>query len=539
VPGQVRKGLVSVIHVPLVPDHGGGQAQESGPSRCLEAVLDETHYDDWLKSRPRGAQRHANIEQFLNLAQKFDQFQRQGLFRFLKFIEAQREAGVEPDVAAGPEENAVRLMSIHQSKGLEFPVVAVADLSKSFNTQDQRGEIIFDEAFGLCPRVKPPQTGRRYSSLPHWLAQRHQRREQAGEELRLLYVAMTRARDTLILTGSVPEKKWMEHWTAAGAVTTQKILAAKSYADWLGIWFAQQPGANSAVQGELPDLRWRIAEDAELANGWGERPGEPNDVNTQSGSRGRSPHQLETLDDETLQKLRETLTWQYGFGPATERAAKSSVTALRRQAEELDDEAEQVFKNGSPRRSAAKTGKRKLGAADAGTAHHKFLQHISLENAGAMTALEAEAARLEQGNILSADERAVLDLEAVAAFWNSDVGQKIQKQTANVRRELAFTAKFSPAELSELIGSKSSPELADEFVVVQGVADLVVLLPKEIWLVDFKTDEIRAQDLPAKIKLYTPQLQLYARALSKIYSRPVTHGWLHFLSARKTAGVKI
>ena len=93
-------------------------------------MLAETHYDDWLKSRPRGAQRYANVGRFLNLAEKFDQFQRQGLFRFLKFIEAQREAEVEPEVAAVADENAVRLMSIHQSKGLEFPVVAVADLAK-------------------------------------------------------------------------------------------------------------------------------------------------------------------------------------------------------------------------------------------------------------------------------------------------------------------------------------------------------------------------------------------------------------------------
>jgi ATP-dependent helicase/nuclease subunit A len=84
---------------------------------------------------------------------------------------------------------------------------------------------------------------------------------------------------------------------------------------------------------------------------------------------------------------------------------------------------------------------------------------------------------------------------------------------------------------------KSAPGLEDEFVVVQGVADLVVLLPKEIWLVDFKTDDLRREELPARIKSYTPQLKLYALALEKVYSRPVTHGWLHFLAARRTENV--
>ena len=109
----------------------------------------------------------------------------------------------------------------------------------------------------------------------------------------------------------------------------------------------------------------------------------------------------------------------------------------------------------------------------------------------------------------------------------------------DVRRELAFTARFSPVELSEIIGKKSSPDLETEFVVVQGVADLVVLLPDEIWLVDFKTDDVQSGDLTAKINTYTQQLRLYARALAKINTRPVTNCWLHFLSADKTIPVEI
>jgi ATP-dependent helicase/nuclease subunit A len=500
-------------------------AQRSSLSQCLEAILSETHYADWLKSRPRGVQRHANIDQFLNLAQKFDQFQRQGLFRFLKFIESQREAGVEPEVSPVADENAVRLMSIHQSKGLEFPVVAVADLAKNFNSQDLRGEIIFDGEFGLCPRVKPPQTGRRYSSLPHWLAQQRQRKEQAGEELRLLYVAMTRARDNLILTCSLTKKKWETLWNETGTINVQKILAAKSYADWLGLWFAQ----NADDQEKLPNLCWRIADDSELA-------GET------AAKKSEAKAELPELDDEAKRRLREVLTWNYGFEAVTERAAKSSVTALRRQAGESDEEAEQVFGfrfsgKQTPQKWKVENLKHKLSAVDMGAATHKFLQLFNLKNAEDLKSLKAEARRLEKEKMLSSDELAVLDLNALEDFWNSEIGEKIRVNTAFVKRELPFTAKFTPKELDEILGTKSGANLGNEFVVVQGVADLAVLLPGEIWIVDFKTDEIRADEFAEKIKIYAPQLKFYARALSKIYSRPVTNCWLHFLSERRTAKI--
>src|SRR6185503_1381643 len=103
--------------------------------------------------------------------------QRQGLFRFLRFIDAQQGAGAEPEAALASSEDAVRLMSIHQSKGLEFPVVVVADLGKGFNRQDLAAEIILDEEFGLAPQVRPAQTGARYPSLTHWLARLRQERE--------------------------------------------------------------------------------------------------------------------------------------------------------------------------------------------------------------------------------------------------------------------------------------------------------------------------------------------------------------------------
>lgn len=512
-------------------------AQQVSLSQCLEHILAETHYDDWLLSRPRGEQRRANVRRFLNLAEQFDAFQRQGLFRFLKFVEAQREIEAEPEVAPLTEENAVRLMSIHQSKGLEFPVVALADLGKSFNEQDLRGEIILDERFGLCPRVKPPSSGGRYPSLAYWLAQKNQRRELRGEELRLLYVALTRARDTLILSGSVSGKKWETFFENRAAIGPRDILSANSCMDWLGLWFKAWGSSfkvEKGARGELPLLRWRTAEDAE----WAKPPGA-------AGKPESLP--IVPLDEEAAKRLGKVLAWTYPFAGATKSAAKTSVTALRREAaDEWHDEAENPFGDSSRfggRFSTARSaetvrhGRRSLSAADSGVAHHKFLQHFSFESATDLKGFIAEATRLEKDGYLSAEEVAALDLKALADFWDSEIAKKIRANAACVRRELAFTAGFDSVELDEILARKSGTSLKGEVVVVQGVADLAVLLPKEIWLLDFKTDGVKPKDLPEKIKSYEPQLRLYARALEKIYTRPVTNGWLHFLSARKTAPV--
>ena len=214
-------------------------------------------------------------------------------------------------------------------------------------------------------------------------------------------------------------------------------------------------------------------------------------------------------------------------------------------AEELDDEAENPFSDSRrfggkfPAARGAGTIRERGGlkAVDAGVAHHKFLQHFSFERAVDLKSFKAEADSLEKEGYLSVEEAAALDLRALADFWDSEIGKRIRANAAFVRRELAFTAGFSPVELDKIFGRNSKANLSNETIVVQGVADLVALLPKEIWLVDFKTDDVRAKDLPEKTQFYSTQLTLYARALEKIYSRPVTNCWLHFLSVRKTVPI--
>src|SRR5205823_2099405 len=163
-------------------------------------------------------------------------------------------------------------------------------------------------------------------------------------------------------------------------------------------------------------------------------------------------------DEAAKSKIQKIIEWQYPFEAATRRAAKSSVTILRRQAEELDEASELVFSN---RKSKIKN--RKLSAADAGTAAHKFLQYFNFQNTTDLRSLEAEAARLEKENYLSGKERGVLELKNVLAFWNSKNGKQIISKSKAVRRELPFSIKFSPRELDKILGTESAADLQNEF----------------------------------------------------------------------------
>lgn len=492
----------------------------------LEAIVSETHYGDWLLTLPRGDQRWANVQLLLTVARQFDEMHNQGLYRFLRYIEAQQEVAGDQEPAPLEAEDAVRLTSIHQSKGLEFPVVAVADLGKGFNFSDSSSGVLLDDEYGLCPQIRPPGAGTRYPSLPYWLARQHQKHENLGEELRLLYVALTRAQDTLILTGTTTLASAERKWTASDVGLPYQILKARSYLDWIGPWLSSDAGTtdwldNDSGHGSL--WRWNLYRTASAE-------AESSDEEPVSRITKASP--------EAVNDLKQRIEWRYPFQAACGEPAKTSVTLLRkRTAEQLQGESQPAPFARPSQWSEPASGKSGLTGAEIGTAHHQLMQLASLDQVGTFEGVEAEAKRLGESGVLSAEEVAALDIESVSAFWGSEVGRDFLNRQDDVRRELPFTLRIDREDLQK-IGLPLYADMPDEdFLVAQGVVDLAMISEDEIWILDFKTDHLRDGKLDEKVALYGPQVKLYGHAMSVIYGKPVTRRWLHFLSTNKTVEV--
>lgn len=529
-------------------------------SQLIWYLYQETGFYDYAGSMPKGEQRQANLRGLYDRAREFDQFARKGLSRFVRFLERlQADDDLGEVKPLGEGEDVVRVMSMHKSKGLEFPVVFLADLGKGFNLEDQKKSILLHKELGLGVQIIDPDERTRYSSLSHQVIKGRLNRDTLAEEMRILYVAMTRAREMLILVGSQGSlDKVCSSWKRAAAVEgwvlpDDLLMSAKSYLDWLGPALCRHRDGSPIIHGDgdeptLPQdtitvedaSRWLVwLEGCSKSLAWFEPNRAPEDRDPALWGKIEKLQPIDSVkaNEKFSQNVSRRLLWQYPYHSAVDLPAKLSVTELKRWPEPAVSETASAFfeaaADGSRHTRSQHVARRprlilaekeRFSAIEKGIWTHTLLQHLDLAKDLSKTeTLQDEAMRLVERRLLTEEQLRAIDIGSIQVFFQSALGRRLLADPEAVWREFPFTMTV-PARI--LDGGSA------EQIIVQGVIDCLVEEPRGLLLIDFKTDAVTEANASQAAWNYRVQIEHYRQAVEMIFRQPVQETYLYFLAPR-------
>ncbi|MGN0956233.1 helicase-exonuclease AddAB subunit AddA [Megasphaera sp.] len=509
-------------------------SRRHGVAELLQRLYDDTAYVDFVGAMPGGDVRQANLKALYDRARQYEEAGFRGLFRYLQLMDKMKEDGLDlaPAKVVSEKEDVVRIMSIHKSKGLEFPIVFVADMGKAFNRRDTQDQILFHNRLGIGLKQYDPEWRMSYPTLIWSGIAAQLRWEGTAEEERILYVAMTRARDQLILTGhsSHIDRDW-QRWTSR-----LNPAQAKSYFDWVMPAALAPFGAKADADYARPGAAWQDAV-------WQVRIAKAVPAGTvEEGAYDGEPR-LEALRRGDLTGtpvpswLDEQLSWQYAYPQAVRTAAKFSVSEVKRRyqelhSDELQDEADlsvpaaavippapgedDAFAALPPWLAGEEAA---VSGAQRGTALHKALQYITPAADQTTATLRREIDAFVRQGLLSREEAKLVYVPVLAAFCQSDIGRRMA-ESPELHREYPFTVL--------LAGGDPLPETeTGEQILIQGVIDCLFREDDAWILVDYKSDRLETAD--AFRSRYAVQLALYKRAVEQITHRPVEETYIYSL----------
>lgn len=509
-------------------------SRRHGVAELLQRLYDDTAYVDFVGAMPGGDVRQANLKALYDRARQYEEAGFRGLFRYLQLMDKMKEDGLDlaPAKVVSEKEDVVRIMSIHKSKGLEFPVVFVADMGKAFNRRDTQDQILFHNRLGIGLKQYDPEWRMSYPTLIWSGIAAQLRWEGTAEEERILYVAMTRARDQLILTGhsSHIDRDW-QRWTSR-----LNPAQAKSYFDWVMPAALAPFGAKADADYARPGAAWQDAI-------WQVRIARAVPAGTvEEGAYDGEPR-LEALRRGDLTGtpvpswLDEQLSWQYAYPQAVRTAAKFSVSEVKRRYQELhSDELQDEAALSVPAAAVIPTApgeddafaalppwlageEAAVSGAQRGTALHKALQYITPASDQTTATLRREIDAFVRQGLLSREEAKLVYVPVLAAFCQSDIGRRMA-ESPELHREYPFTVL--------LAGGDPLPETeTGEQILIQGVIDCLFREDDAWILVDYKSDRLETAD--AFRSRYAVQLTLYKRAVEQITHRPVEETYIYSL----------
>lgn len=467
----------------------------------VRRLIEETGYGAIAGAMKDSAKRRANLNSFVNLANKYESSGQKGVSGFIRFIDSVSKSGNGLKAASADSEAAdsVKIMTIHKSKGLEFPVCFLCACEKKYSNLSIRDDLLIAPQSGIG--IKNSVNNAKFDTLPRIAAALEITKAEHSEELRVLYVALTRPKEKLVILAS--SEDWGRELAKISAnIRKEKlidpftVIGFSSYAECILSSLIRHPDAHAlrnaaGISGSLnipcntplkTEIITEIIEDFEAVND--------------------TPPALPSK--ETVKEIKKRLEYIYPYSALDGIVAKRIASKL--DSEEIGGE---YFASRKP----AFVGKDKLTPAQRGTATHRFMQFADYEKAGKN--VETELVRLVEQGMLTEAESKVVDQKAIAAFFASGLARRILS-AEKVFKEYAFTA---CVPLNEMEPSVSAENAGGEVIVIEGVVDCAFVENGELVIVDFKTD--RAASGAELAEKYREQLAIYRRCLAEVLGLPV------------------
>ena len=515
-------------------------------------ILRRTGYGNYAKALPNGAQRSANLAMLVEKAMDYEKTSYRGLFNFVRYIEHLQKYEVDYGEVnlSGAGEGSVEIMTIHKSKGLEFPVVILAGMGKQFNFQDLNAKLLIHPDYGLGADAILPDRRMVVSTLNKQVIRRQLLEESLGEEIRVLYVALTRAKEKMILTGAVSnldkELISLSHFreNQTELLPAETRLKGKNYLDYVLPALARHRCMDSLYEkiGLFPTKENPLYEDPaqfQVKRITAQMLTEAEVVDQATGQM--EENLLEDWDSEKVMDpgIREELDKRFGFVYPYEYRrdipVKVTVSDLKKKSYHEDEEIEEAvyFEPDIvplvPRFIEEKTeAEEEFTGAARGTAYHRVMECLEYGKTDTSQNLKEQIEELVQNQKLSEVEAKCVRVSDIRGFVECDLGQRMKAAALKGRlfREQPFVISRSAAEIDESWDES-------ERVLVQGIIDAYFLEDEEIVLVDYKTDYVRRGEEKKLIERYHTQLEDYGQALERMTRRRVKEKYIYSFALKK------
>ena len=483
-------------------------------TQLLERCYALTAMDSIYAAMTGGEARNANLQTFFQLAADYEMGNHRDLGQFLDHLTALEEKGL---ISAGSSSaGCVTIMSIHKSKGLEFPVVFLCGLSRKFNRDSLQARILSDKELGLGLSVADTDHRMRYPTIAKRAIATKMAAESLSEELRVLYVAVTRARDRLIMTYIHQNLEGKLQDIALRADFDGGRLLCRDVScpgDWILLTALHKTEA-----GALFELGGRPKETVMSSFPWkivtAEAP--------ESDSSGAIIDEVRAkMPQDAPERLREALAFSYAHTPATRTPSKQTATGRKGRVKD-EEAAEDTREEPKLIRRAWRRPRfleAQVGGKTYGSVMHAAMQFIRYESCGSEAEVKAEILRLVAEGFLTEEQGNLVNCQDIASFFATEEGQKLRSGAPHLR-EFKFSILDS--------GSHYGEGLEGEQVLLQGVVDCALLEADGITVVDFKTDSVTEESLPKTVERYRSQVDTYGDALSRIYEMPIKAKYLYF-----------